>query len=259
MGMPSQRVSFENDRGQKLVGILDLPEGIEKPPVVLILHSFTGYKELKPLHAIAEKCNGKGIAAFRFDFADCIGESEGKCEHMRLSHQVRDVVSAVAFLKGLGPVDGNRMGIAGHSLGGTTAINAAAQIKSFRALVTVAALADPKWESIFNDEKVNEWRQKGVIEVNSHKRGPVSIEFGFYEDLLLQKCDQVIQFINCPVRVIHGNRDELLGLMNAACFFDHALEPKDLKVIDGADHLYLNDPYRSEMAGLVAEWMEKHL
>ncbi len=255
--MKTEKVEFENSRGQKIVGILDLPQE-KNPEIIIICHSFTGYKELKQLHAIAKKSVEKGFAALRFDFSDCIGESGGTCEEMKLDNQVNDAISALDFVETLEGINKEKIGICGHSLGGTTAINAAVDNR-VKALVSIAALAKPEWEHLFDDEKVKQWKQQGWIEFQSHKKGPVKINYSFYENIIKHKCGETIKEINCPVRVLHGTKDELLDLMNAAYLYDNAKEPKDIKLIENADHLFLTSPYMEKMAELTVDWFEKNL
>ncbi|HNR44891.1 MAG TPA: alpha/beta hydrolase [Methanofastidiosum sp.] len=146
--MTAQKVSFFNSRGLKIVGIL---EG-EGDKCVIISSHFTGFKEVKHYFNLAKTLSDEGICALRFDFSDCIGESEGKCEEMSVTNQTIDIISAVDFLEGKGICT---VGIMGHSLGGLVAINAAANDNRIKALVSAAAPAKLEWVHSLKKRKLN--------------------------------------------------------------------------------------------------------
>ncbi|MDY6778429.1 MAG: dienelactone hydrolase family protein, partial [Candidatus Nanohaloarchaea archaeon] len=129
----TSRVSFRNSRDMELVGLVTHPEGVdhdddaEQRPGVILCHSFTGYKEVPHLKAIAEGLADRGLVALRFDFSDCVGESDGTCEDMKLTNQITDLIDAINYLESRGEVDPDCIGVAGHSLGGMTVLMAAAR------------------------------------------------------------------------------------------------------------------------------------
>jgi alpha/beta superfamily hydrolase len=247
------KVSFENDRGIKLEGILD-GEG-NKKGVVLCSH-FTGFKELTHLYHVAKALEEKGINALRFDYSDCIGASKGEsCEDMALTHQIRDTSAAISFLEDQGI---ESIGLMGHSLGGTTAIVTAANDTRIKALVPVAALAKAEWDILFK-AKLNEWQEQGFITFPTWKKGEIKINYGFYRDLAKYDCTKLIRATNAPVLVIHGDNDETVTIENAKGIFKNANEPKDLRIIEGADHMFSNKDHEKQMIDLAVEWFEKYL
>src|ERR1051326_365600 len=69
------------------------------------------------------------------------GKSGGK--HSTYGHdEVKDVFAAVAYLEGRPDVDTQRLGIIGNSLGGITAIRAAARLSKLRVIIAESTLAD---------------------------------------------------------------------------------------------------------------------
>ncbi len=73
--MPSQRVSFENEQGIRLAGIIDLPA--DKNPVAFALfsHCFTCTKDLKAIVKISRGLARHGFGVLRFDFTG-LGDSQ---------------------------------------------------------------------------------------------------------------------------------------------------------------------------------------
>jgi alpha-beta hydrolase superfamily lysophospholipase len=91
------------------------------------------------LHQIA-RLHERGYGALLFDFAGH-GLSEGRLVTFGAREQL-DVVAAVRYLRERGDVDMNGLAILGYSLGGITAVLAAAQLPELRALVVESAFAD---------------------------------------------------------------------------------------------------------------------
>ena len=82
----------------------------------------------------------RGYAVLLIDFR-AHGESEGRyCTYG--DHEAEDVASALAYLRQRGDVDMQRVGLMGLSLGGITALLAAARYDAIRAVMAEAAFSD---------------------------------------------------------------------------------------------------------------------
>ncbi|WP_343718145.1 alpha/beta fold hydrolase [Inquilinus sp.] len=118
-------VGFTVD-GQKVVGTLALPDGVAAPPVVLLLHGFTGTRNEMEIPAVKEGIfhraarlwAERGFASLRIDFRGN-GDSEGAFADLTLQGQVKDALAALDFLAAEGEVDRDRMALVGWSMGGT--------------------------------------------------------------------------------------------------------------------------------------------
>ena len=117
-------VEFRVD-GQKVVGTLALPDGVATPPVVLLLHGFTGSRDELEIPAAKEGIfrraarmwAAQGIASLRIDFRGN-GDSEGAFADMTLDGQVKDALAALDLLAADGEVDRDRIALVGWSMGG---------------------------------------------------------------------------------------------------------------------------------------------
>lgn len=262
--MDPRDVAFENARGMRLAGIEHHPDAVAhdaeaEAPAVVLAHSFTGYKEVPHLAALAEELASQGFVALRFDFSDCIGESDGSCEDMKLTSQIADLRDAVTWLEAQGEVDEDRIGAAGHSLGGLTCIMAAAEDDRIRALVPVAAPTGAEGEHLFQGKELERWREMGHTHFPTRKRGEVKIGWGFYEDLQRYDAVEALPDVHAPVRFVHGSADDIVPLENSERMHAAANEPKDLHVVEGADHLFRREAHEAEMVNAVAGWLERHV
>ncbi|MDY6769352.1 MAG: alpha/beta fold hydrolase [Candidatus Nanohaloarchaea archaeon] len=263
--MESTNVQFENSREMTLKGIIDHPDGADHDdpshdlPAAVLCHSFTGFKEIPHLEALAEELTDRGMVALRFDFSDCVGESDGSCEDMKLTNQLDDLENALSFLEAMGEVDEDRLGVAGHSLGGMTAILVAARDGRPDAVVPVAAPANHEGEKLFEGKELDRWKEMGHTHFPTVKRGEVKIGWAFYEDLQQYDAVDVVGDIDAPLRFVHGDADDIVPLANSEMLYEAASEPKDLHVVEGADHLFRRDEHEDAMVAAVADWMEQHV
>ena len=124
-------VDFTVD-SQKVVGTLNIPDGVSKPPVVLLLHGFTGSRNELEIPAVKEGVFSRaarmwadrGVASLRIDFRGN-GESEGKFEDMTMEGLIGDAEAALDYLGASPDVDGDKMAIVGWSMGGAVAASVA--------------------------------------------------------------------------------------------------------------------------------------
>lgn len=128
-------VEFPVD-GQRVIGTLNIPDGVEKPPVVLLLHGFTGSRNELEIPAVKEGIFAraarmwaeKGFASLRIDFRGS-GESEGDFADTTLDGQIADGLAALDYLAGLPEVDVDKMSLVGWSMGGAVGSAVAARTR----------------------------------------------------------------------------------------------------------------------------------
>ena len=136
--MPSERFEFPNARGEKLSARLDLPAG--KPAAfALFAHCFTCGKDSLATRRISDGLTMRGIAVLCFDFTG-LGSSEGEFANTTFSSNVDDLVAAADHLRTMFQAPAI---LIGHSLGGAAVLAAASRIPEAKAVVTIAAPADP--------------------------------------------------------------------------------------------------------------------
>src|SRR5260370_2577157 len=128
-------VTFDSDDNQ-LVGVLYLARGKAPKPTVLVLHGCPG---LEKNLDIAIALRDTGWNSLIFHYRGCWG-SAGRYD---LRTVPQDVRAAADHLQEAGypGVDPDRLAVAGHSLGGWAAVQAAVADRRLRALGSIAAPA----------------------------------------------------------------------------------------------------------------------
>lgn len=229
--MKSKKVSFRNGSGGVLDGILDMPDSGLNYPAVIICHGFALTKEFKPLHMLSEALASKGYLTLRFDFSECIEDGRKVLGNKLLDCQASDIISALDFVLGLKVVEKGGIGVIGHSMGALSALLASARDARISTLVLVA------------------------MPSNAVQR-PSGSEAGASDDY---DSNSIIQRVNVPVRMIRGSEDKIVTLDETEKVFANANMPKDLTVIKGGDHLFLNKSHAEPMVKASVEWLCTYL
>ena len=125
----------------RCAGWLYEPAGVTDPPVVVMAHGFGGEREAR-LPAFAERFAEAGLAAFVFDYRG-FGDSDGDTPHVVSGpRHVTDYEAALAHVRSLDAVDGDRVGLWGTSFSGGHVIQAAANDGNVDAVVSQVPFTD---------------------------------------------------------------------------------------------------------------------
>ena len=90
--MPSVQFDFDGADGQRLSGLLDLPQGRPRS-VAIFAHCFTCTKKSVAAVRVARALTSKAMAVLRFDFTG-LGGSENDFADSTFSQSVRDLIAA---------------------------------------------------------------------------------------------------------------------------------------------------------------------
>ncbi|MBT8091285.1 MAG: alpha/beta fold hydrolase [Gammaproteobacteria bacterium] len=251
--MQNQKVVFENRRGQALSGILDLP--VKEPAgYALFAHCFTCSKNLKAASNIARALADAGIAVLRFDFTG-LGQSKGEFSDTNFSSNVDDLLAAVSYLDREHEAPAI---LVGHSLGGTAVLQAAAEIESAVAVVTIGSPSEPGHVARMFTGSEETLRDRGEATVNLGGR-PFLIKQQFLDDLEKQDLKASIGSLRKALLIMHAPLDDVVEIDNASALFMAAKHPKSFVSLDTADHL-LSREVDSRYAGrLLAAWASRYL
>jgi dipeptidyl aminopeptidase/acylaminoacyl peptidase len=238
---------------QKLVGDLHLPEGFEGPfPCVITSHGYKSHREGEKYFQIGHRFPLEGISVLRFDHRGALGgESEGKFEDTTLTSRVEDLMAAIEFLTKIREIDPQRLGLVGSSLGGRTVL---ALPKDERIKATVL-LATPIGFSRLRIEMKGDLEQKGYYQYPDGSR----IKKEFYEDLARHNLPEEVKKINCPLLIIHGDLDEQVPRHQAFVLYQNANPPKELRMIEGADHAFTETEKLNKVLDLIIDWFKRYL
>ena len=229
-------------RGGRLCGWLARPAGVERPPVVIIMGGFDGWRE--EYWPGAEQLLRRGIAAF---LVDGPGQGETRLVHgLYFDADFHRAFSVMADTLLADPRLGDRVGIWGNSLGGFLAARTVASDPRFAALCVNGGTVRP----IELPERFPRFWSKVEALAGSADRARA----------VMQALDlgPLAASITCPLLQLHGAPDTVFLLENARGIFDGAASPdKTLLVWDDGDHCIYN--HSEEKNLVVAEWFASRL
>ena len=219
--------------GIKLHAKLDYPEGIEKGPLCILIHGFTGWLDEDHIIAVQKAMNEVGIIVLRVDMYGH-GLSGGEFKHHTLYKWVSNALSVMEYVKGLDFV--TDVYLCGHSQGGLlTMLIGGMCADDLKAIIPLS----PAW-------MIPEDARKG--ELLGLTFDPVHIPETLYGWDLELSGDyiRVAQTIHVedeiaryegPVLIIHGDEDEAVPYFygkKAAELYKNA----KLVTVYGEDHCY---------------------
>jgi putative redox protein len=249
-----EKFAFTGHGGDLLAGRLELPEGPVRA-VALFAHCFTCGKDIAAARRIAAALTTEGLAVLRFDFTG-LGHSGGEFAHTTFTSNAEDLVAAAAALaaRGMAPAL-----LIGHSLGGAAALLAATRIESVRAVVTIAAPADPAHVLHHFDGALESIAAEGAATVTLGGRA-ITLGRGFVEDVRqATPLDAARRLGGRALLVLHAPRDATVGIDNAAAIFQAAQHPKSFVTLDSADHLVSEPADADYAARVIAAWATRYL
>ena len=227
---------YIDDDEIKLNAILDMPTtNVDKCPLCLMFHGFTGNIEEDHILAITTAMNQAGVATLRVDLYGH-GKSGGEFKNHNLYKWLNNIMAVTDYAKKLDFV--TDMYICGHSQGGLAVTLAAAMEKDlFKALI-------PLSPAYIIPDGARAGRLLGY-QIDPDK---IPDELEAWDRVLSGNYVRVAQTIDVAkaikdykgkVLIVHGDEDETIPVevakKAAAEFYDCQLE-----IINGADHCYVN-------------------
>lgn len=256
---------FETKNSERLTirGEVFIPEGTGPFPGVLYLHGLAGTYREGHNRFFLEYLAEKGYIGVGFDFThEALSQSDGEIKGLTLSGEKNDAYSVLDFIMKEFPIEKDKIGLVGHSMGGVVAcmvaVDRPTDIKSVGLISTVW---DPKHETFKHIGTTrDEWRDKGKVpfpkdwEIDDKELG-----FTFYESLLAYEPRQIVPLIKQPTVVIHGELDAIVDVSDAYKYFNTLKGEKEQVLIKDGGHTYENPHARKEVAKALVSWFNRTL
>lgn len=208
--------------GRPLLWDLAVPKGNGPYPTVIFLHGNKGFKDWGPWDLMADAMAEAGQAVLKFNtghngttpdnptsFTDLEAFSRN-----RLTYELEDLSLVIDWVNSRGEdygLDGTRLGLLGHSRGGSLVLCAATQDSRVQCVVSWAAPADLRL--LFRGIDKQQWQKDGVAHVlNARTQQQMPIKYEVWEDLerhveVLDPLKALAQ-LTAPVLLVHGTADE---------------------------------------------------
>lgn len=242
---PGRRVEIPFE-GTVLAGNLRMPERVagargpgDRPPLLLMAPGLDSAKE--EMHSMEMLFLDRGIATLAFD-----GPGQGEAEYdLAIRGDYEVAVSAIVdWAEQRDDIDADRIAMWGVSLGGYYAPRAAAFEKRLKACI---ALAGPyHW--------ADEWDNLPVLTREAFRvRSRSTDEAEARDRAATLSLKGVAERITCPLLVIFGKQDRLIGYRAAERLAAEASGPTTLWMIEDGNHGATNRAYRFRPQS--ADWL----
>jgi dienelactone hydrolase len=255
--MKEQKVLFKNSKGQNLVGVVHIPDGDGPFPVVIVCHGFKGRMSEPQISRLAEDLVKAGFVSLKFDFSNNIGESDGEFENITVTQEIDDLNHAIEFVKTLAYANG-QIGITGHSLGGMVCSLTASKRNDIKCFVSLSSAFNFKETRPFKVDEESKKRGYFLVYSKTLKK-EFRVNFEFYEDGTKQDTVEAAKKIRCPTLVVHGTDDKTIPVQQAKDLFETLQCEKELFIVEGASHVFRDEPSLAKVSAATVEWFKKWL
>ena len=228
--------------GEVLPAYLRLPEGVSRPPVVIMEPGLDSVKE--ELQATAEYFLQRGLATLAVD-----GPGQGESEYRLPIEPAYEKVAAavVDFLQQRDDVHPDRIGLYGVSLGGYYAARSAAYETRLTAAVDLAGpfQFDLDWDSLPPQTRATFQKRSGAADADDARRRAANLTLA-----------EAAANITRPLLIVHGGQDRLVPAHHAERIAKEAPGAELVMYPDGNHGL---TDYAYETRSLMADWMAEKL
>lgn len=235
--MDETRLDILSD-GLTLRGVLQTPKA-DSWPLVILCHGFLSHKNSSKYEQLAQVLADEGFASLRFDFRGC-GESEGLLHESTVSARWTDLHGVIDRAETLAGFNG-RLGLLGSSLGGYLALLEASRNPRVRCVVV--------WST---PSHLHELAER-LSEV-----APAAMSLAFHEELSRVELGPQLGSVQ-HVLIVHGQEDRQVRPEHASKLLEAVKEPKDLHLLENADHRFTQPEAREHAIRLSLDWFRKFL
>jgi len=142
-------VEYESEDGVHVVATFAAPEGVENPPVVVLLHQFLGSRSqwrqlIGPLVEAGYAVLAPDLRAFGESTRCRVNGRDERCALEDVDDLLKDVPAALSYLKDEQDVDTERMAVIGASLGGNVAYVASGAFPEVDTAVSISPNANTR-------------------------------------------------------------------------------------------------------------------
>ena len=244
------KTGFAGSAGFHLDARLELPA---EPPRAWAIasHCFTCTKDTITIFRISRMLAEQGIAVLRFDFTG-LGNSEGDFALSNFTSDVADIHAAAEFLRNNYEAPAL---LIGHSLGGTAMLEAATELDSVRAVVTIASPSQPD-HVLHHFGHALTMLEQGIAASIEVAGQHYDIEPQFIEDLRRYDMQQHLASLDKPVLIFKILHDALVDGKNADEIAAWTKGPSRIVTLDKADHLLTDRDDAAFVANEIVQWFD---
>lgn len=254
-----EKIFIKNRKGQKLAVLIEKSEN--QKGLAFVMHGLGGFKESAHLEVMVNAFKDGGYTVVRFDTTNTYGESEGDPQDATVTNYYEDLEDVIKWASGqdwyMEPFI-----LVGHSLGGICiTLFAQKYPEKVKALAPISTVVSGKLsiETEYHKEIEEEWKRKGVREwESSTKPGVIKrLKWSHIEDRMQYDLLDNVDKLTMPVLLAVGEFDDFTPLEHQQILFNALVGEKELHVIKGAMHTFIEQEHLDELRRIFDNWIKK--
>lgn len=201
-------------------------------PGGIFLHGFRSHCDGEKARALARHAAARKRSWLRYNQRYC-AQSNDEFAHFTLSQAINDAVALLDHFR-------QPSVLVGSSLGAVIALQAAQRrskwVSGLLLLAPAVRFVERHFSSLPDDE-IRQWREHGARTFpDDYSGGVFALEYAFFADAMGYRALGPWKF-DCPVSILHGQRDELLPVDDSLELRAMIHSPSiDLDIIADGDH-----------------------
>lgn len=245
----NKQISMVNRNGYTLMGMLTLPEGVEKAPVLINVHGFGGNKcGYKNLHVqMARALEKIGVACVRFDMYGN-GESDGEFSDMTFTSLVNDIEDIHHWVLQQEWADKDHLFLSGQSMGGYVAACAAPRLNPSRLILQCPGAG--MWNGAL--ERVLAMEEKGIFSADVEG---LCFSTAFNKDLHQYEPYTTAKGYDGPVLLIRGTEDQLVDQATCEKYMEVYGDNCTFVEVKGGNHNFASIPAREQLFEAIIDFL----
>lgn len=237
----NKQISIVNRDGHVLMGVVTLPEGNDRFPVLINVHGFSGNKcGYKNLHVqMARALEKDGVACVRFDMYGN-GESDGEFSDMTFTSLVNDTEDIYHWVQQQPWADAERIILSGQSMGGYVAACAAPKVQPWKLVLQCPGAG--MWNGAL--ERVLAMEEKGIYWADVEG---LRFSTEFNKDLHQYEPYSTAKGYAGPVLLLRGSEDQLVDEKTCEKYVEVYGDACTFVEIAGGNHNFASIPAREQL------------
>lgn len=251
--MKHQKLKIKNRNDIALNTSIDLPLEGKPKAYAIFAHCFTCNSNLNAVRNISLRLTEKGFAVVRFDFTG-LGRSEGEFADSHFVSNIADLEDVNNYITE--HYEAPQL-LVGHSLGGSAAIVASANLENIKAVVTIGSPSSPA-HTAQHFEGQADAIDADEVEVRIAGR-PFNINQNFIDNFKSVDVPEIVKTLKKPILIMHAPFDGVVSIENAHELYHNAYHPKSFVSLDNADHLLSKSADSKYVGTLIASWAQRYV
>lgn len=250
---------IKNRKNKNIAVFVDNEFG--KNGLVFISHGLSSSHDHVHIKTFAEAFLENDFIVVTYDATNSVGSSDGDLQFATLTNYYEDFEDVISWASSQNWYQ-EPFVVVGHSLGGAcNLIYSFKYPEKIRALAPISAfLSGEITLNSFSNEVMEKWESEGYrLEESKSRPGLIKkFNWSLAEDLRKYDLLNELHLIKAPTLLIVGENDTLTPVKSQQDLYEKiSSENKELHIIKGSPHTYLESEHLEEVKNILKKWINK--